>query len=171
MRWLWLMLLAIPLPPAQAGEGGWMVGDLVGAAVIAGDGRVVGQIADLYAGPDGRVCCARITADGAAGLVDWPFLHPDRNGHVVRLGGSVQRGGEPPPGLASLGLAAGALLRLPGGTAYGRVGAIRIGGAGRVEAVFVTLAAPAAQSYPLAWTALDYSSLPQAAPQQATTPR
>lgn len=175
MRGLSWMLVATSLLPGPAAlarsDQGWMVGDLIGAAVIVGDGRVAGRLADLYAGPDGRVCCARVILEGAVGLVDWPFLHPDRAGHVVRLGGGVQRDGLPPPGLASLGRAAGALLRLPGGTAYGRVGSIRIGGNGRIETVFVTLAAPSARPYSLAWTALDYASLPRATPQLATTPR
>lgn len=170
MRWLTAFLAAVLiLPPAQAAEG-WMVGDLVGAAVVGADGRVIGRIGDLYADQAGRVRAVQLDAPGGAVLVPWPALHVDPAGHLARLSGGVQRNGAPPPGLVSLEQAVGSPVTFHGGVLYGRVATVKIGRGGIVEAVMVKPAAPAALLYPLAWSALDYHSLPQAAPQLAGPP-
>lgn len=168
MRWWMGIVVAVGLVgPAQA--EGWMVGDLVGAAVIGADGRVVGRILDLYADRAGQVRAVAVEAPGEIVQVPWPSLHPDRTGHVVRLTGGFLRLAAPPSGLASLVRSVGVPVNFRAAVPYGRVAAMKISGAGVVEAVMVKPAVPALQVYPLAWTALDFYSLPQTAPEVAAT--
>lgn len=169
MRW-WTALVAAVLVVESAQAGDWMVGDLVGAAVIGSDGRVVGQIHDLYVDRAGQVRAVAVEAPGEIVQVPWPSLHPDPAGHVVRLSGGFLRLASPPPGLASLVRAVGVPVNFRGAVPYGRVAAVKIDGAGMVTAVMVKPAVPALQLYPLAWTALDFYSLPQTAPEVARTP-
>lgn len=150
---------------------GWMLGDLVGAVVIAGDGKAVGEIADLYADRAGQVRAVEVRTEEETLQVPWPSLHFDRSGHVVRLSGGFLRQDAPPPGLASLVRSMGSPVSFTAGVPYGRVAAVRIGAAGEVEEVMVKPAAPTLQPYRLAWTALDFYSLPHTAPEVAETPR
>ena len=171
MRWWMGVVVSVLLAgPVQAGDG-WMVGDLVGAAVIGSNGRVVGRIVDLYADREGQVRTVEVEAQGEVVQVPWPSLHPDRAGHVVRLSGGVAHRAPPPSGLVSLVRSVGVPVTFRDGVTYGRVAAVKIGGDGRVELVMVKPAVPALQVYPLAWSALDYYSLPQTVPEVAETPR